>query len=103
MEEYLNREKVLEIVNEFELENRFKSWNDYREIHALFLKVPVADVRPEIYGHWMETDESIGVETAYACSECKYEVPENKLTKFCPDCGAKMLVNPNTMKETGDD
>lgn len=41
---------------------------------------------------WVETDRSIGVQTAYECSKCKYEVHESRQTNYCPNCGRKMKL-----------
>lgn len=52
--------------------------------------VEAADVQPVKRGRWIKTDKSIGVETAYACSECEYLVRESDRTNYCGDCGARM-------------
>lgn len=48
------------------------------------------DAQPEKCGAWIETDKSFGVETAYKCSNCSYEVRERERGKYCPECGRKM-------------
>lgn len=39
---------------------------------------------------WVEINDSFGVETAYGCPECKYQVRESRRTNFCPNCGLKL-------------
>lgn len=47
------------------------------------------DAQPEKYGVWIETDKSLGVETAYECSNCKCEVSESRRSEYCPKCGRR--------------
>ena len=46
---------------------------------------PTVDAVPVTYGEWIYD----GNGKAH-CSECGEEVAEQSLSKFCPDCGAKM-------------
>lgn len=53
---------------------------------------PAADAQPVKHGRWIRTDKSMGVETAYACSECGYQVRESDRTNYCGDCGSKLDI-----------
>ena len=52
---------------------------------------PTLDVRPNIHAHWVESEKGY-----FSCSNCHndamVELCENsqKLTLFCPNCGAVM-------------
>lgn len=39
---------------------------------------------------WVKTNDSFGVETAYECPDCKYQIRESRRSNFCPDCGLKL-------------
>ena len=59
----------------------------FRFQHALGL-TPVADVKPVVYGEWIEYSGDPNIIT---CSECDWGTsPEEKGFKYCPGCGAKM-------------
>lgn len=42
-------------------------------------------------GHWIKTTHTY--ETIYVCSECCYAEGDMPKRDFCPQCGAKMVVN----------
>ncbi len=49
-------------------------------------ELPVADVQPVKHGEW-----KINSDGYYPyCSECGKEPESGKMTKFCPNCGARM-------------
>lgn len=97
----ISREKVIEIINEFDLENRFNSWNDYSEMHDLISELPAADVRHEIHGYWSAENER-PKSVMYRCSVCgqiahdrpfgstRHYVKKECSLAYCPHCGAKM-------------
>lgn len=95
MDDYISREKVLEIVNEFNLENRFDSWNDYSEMHDIISELEATDVQPVRHGRW-EYYKNNGIFDIHKCSACgtPFELPMDVVPSsvfcFCPHCGADM-------------
>ena len=47
--------------------------------------IPAADVAPVRHGRWLHRKNGV----AY-CSECEIDTVEDE-TKYCPNCGAKMM------------
>lgn len=98
MDEYISREKVLEIVNEFNLENRFDSWNDYSEMHDIISELEAADIQPVKHGRWISTEE-LYYNGMTKCSCCNEEYCIEYIwnlqgdlgaVNYCPNCGARM-------------
>lgn len=53
---------------------------------SMINQCPAADVEPVKYGKW-----KFNCDGYYPyCSECNNEPDGGKLTKYCPNCGAKM-------------
>ena len=50
------------------------------------MKIPAADVKPNIKGYWIKTGYKF---ICYSCSECGYDIEKTKFN-YCPNCGAKM-------------
>lgn len=44
------------------------------------------EIRPQ--GKWICKDKFDGYELGYSCSNCR--IPEWRITRFCPNCGAEM-------------
>ncbi len=69
---------------------------------ALVEDAPIADVRPERYGHWVWNPDNLDLgHGAWQCSECHAKndnLPYDERidpmffvgSKYCPNCGAKM-------------
>lgn len=65
-------------------------------------RVPAADVRPVVRGRWVYCENTFG-QDGWMCELCHYFVPwsykerlsvaEEKLSHFCPICGAQMEVD----------
>lgn len=55
------------------------------DIH-FFVDCPLTDVQPVRHGHWIISSDGY---YPY-CSECKARL-EGKPTKFCGECGARMI------------
>ena len=56
------------------------------------MKIPAADVKPNIKGYWIKTGQSFIYPDkfiCYSCSECGYDIEKIKFN-YCPNCGAKM-------------
>lgn len=53
-------------------------------------KAPAVDAAPVVHGDWTPKETMIRHPWAfnYYCSACKLDA--NKLTPYCPNCGAKM-------------
>ena len=62
------------------LRRAVKSWNRRAETVK---DQPATDVVEARHGKWIEDHEF------FKCSECGY-LTDYRLSKFCPDCGAKM-------------
>ena len=87
MAEYIEREKVLALADDFELQlPDDEIFFSYIPIGAV-RKLPAADVRPVKRGKWERTSKSL-----YACSECGNCVVDERIAGmfYCPNCGAKM-------------
>ena len=59
------------------------------------INLPTADVAEVRNGEWLHGDTIDDGWTRYYCSECKwmtysYYKDKNDLSKYCPNCGAKM-------------
>lgn len=110
MAEYIEREKVIRILNDNignsaiksavngYPEEYFDGWTDATSEAITEVEgIPTADVRPERHGRW--TDTSINLydgssERGYQCNVCKdiFFVEQSEIVyyKFCPHCSAKM-------------
>ncbi len=102
MAEYLEREKLLEILRyrgtqyaPKPFEGGFVSgWHEaIDEIESDVEDIPAADVHPERHGRWSNDmvsymdDFNGDMHIGFQCSKCKAIL--NK-TKYCGNCGAKM-------------
>jgi len=57
-------------------------------------KLPAADVRPVVHGHWIyeEPNGANKFKGAYWCDQCHQ--PEFYKRNYCPNCGADMREQP---------
>lgn len=92
MSEYIKRERALEILNDIggcgaEPESYTAGWDE--AINAAYEAIQdetAADVAPVVHSKW-----EICCDGYYPyCLNCKAEPPGREMTKFCPNCGAKM-------------
>lgn len=89
MNEYIKREDALKITQE-----KYDIVSAYIDIH----KLPAADVAPVVHGKWLNEDfpeKTATVNDFAICSVCgemshKAEHGYAILSKYCPECGAKM-------------
>lgn len=71
-----------------------QGWNDACDyIRDMLEDMPATDVIPVVHGKWIkvkwiECDDPDGGYWIVRCSQC--DIPNNKDTRFCPHCGAKM-------------
>lgn len=92
MPEWIERETAYEMINEamtagivnvYTAEQRR---TDFEEALEAIEAVPTADVEPVRHGEW-----KICCDGYYPyCSVCKEEPIGRKMSKYCPNCGAKM-------------
>ena len=81
MTEYIERERAMQIA----FTSPFFSNALMEEIKV----IPAADVAPVIHSKW-----EICCDGYYPyCLNCKAEPPGREMTKYCPNCGAKMDKN----------
>ena len=81
MTEYIERERAMQIA----FTSPFFSNALIEEIKV----IPAADVAPVIHSKW-----EICCDGYYPyCLNCKAEPPGREMTKYCPNCGAKMDKN----------
>lgn len=61
---------------------------DVNDVHTVYLKGKrYDDVQ---YGRWQKNEQYIFVCSVCGCEAYNDEFGEQKLSKYCPDCGAKM-------------
>ena len=113
MAEYIKREAVLRAVHGQRSPCRSPAQNRMLDcLKAAVIRISAADVAPVVHGLWMPIRESemTGWDPAvagrdpiggYICSACKEEAvydcnDEFVLSKYCPNCGAKMDGGDNT-------
>ena len=78
MTEYIERERAMQIA----FTSPFFSDTLMEEIKV----IPAADVAPVVHSKW-----EICCDGYYPyCLNCKAEPPGREMTKYCPNCGAKM-------------
>ena len=92
MAEYIERETVIKALkdNVTEMESYIYFGSNLGvpedEIEDIVNEIPAADVEPVKHGRWL-----INSDGYYPyCSECKCEPDGRKMSKHCPNCGAKM-------------
>ena len=104
MAEYIDREKILELIScEMEKQKREYAFSDgvhcgLERALGIVEDYPAADVAPVRYGKWLDEDFPEKMATVHGmaiCSVCgelshKAEHGYNVLSKYCPNCGAKM-------------
>ncbi len=92
MSEHINRERALEILNDIggcgaEPGSYTAGWDE--AINAAYEAIqsePAADVAPVVHSKW-----EICCDGYYPyCLNCRAEPPGREMTKYCPNCGAKM-------------
>ena len=81
MTEYIERERAMHIA--------FTSPFFSNALMEQIKVIPAADVAPVIHSKW-----EICCDGYYPyCLNCKAEPPGREMTKYCPNCGAKMDKN----------
>ena len=52
----------------------------------IYADMPTEEIQPVVHARWIICSDGY---YPY-CSECKHEPQGREMTKFCPNCGAKM-------------
>ena len=76
--EYIEREKAINAV--------FEAYADGRSVYIALETIPAADVRPVVWGRWIDTDNYY---QRWKCSVCGCHTRDAR-PPFCPNCGADM-------------
>lgn len=97
MADYLRRDSVIDIMNEWTNECVM---SDDHELYSIVVEKNMNILDLPIYtsrsGEWLHKSLDDQDEFAYVCSECKGEeffYDESLLSRFCPNCGAEMAFN----------
>ena len=90
MDEYIKRENVLAKIDEFVKQNIAHGFPvdvfDIEMMKKMVEKLPAADVAQVVHSKW-----EICCDGYYPyCKRCRNEPQGRVMTKFCPNCGAKM-------------
>ena len=88
MADYIEREALKNQIAKNKLMAREPA---AKRILAMIDDMPAADVAPVVHGHWIICSDGY---YPY-CSVCKCEPQGREMTKFCPNCGAKMDEEDN--------
>lgn len=97
MAKYIEREKVLGVINELQRvcatevpENKADIYDDvFEEVYGEMQRIPAADVQEVKHGEWIKEKPSAFVHWhCSVCGDCYYLDEPN--AEYCPRCGAKM-------------
>lgn len=96
MAKYIEREKVLGVINELQgvcatevPKNKADIYNDvFEEVYGEMQRIPAADVQEVKHGFWEEG--KVRGQFALICSECECDAGVIYDYDYCPNCGAKM-------------
>lgn len=98
MAEYIDRKSVLDELCRDNCERTYDGTCHNCRMTETIADFPAADVAPVRYGKWLNEDFPEKMATVHGmaiCSVCgelsqKIEHGYNVLSKYCPNCGAKM-------------
>lgn len=98
MAEYIDRKLVLDELCRDNCERTYDGTCHNCRMTETIADFPAADVAPVRYGKWLNEDFPEKMATVHGmaiCSVCgelshKVEHGYNVLSKYCPNCGAKM-------------
>lgn len=74
MAEYISKDKVIEIINEFDSENRFADYSDYSEMHDI-----ISELETEYVPQWISCKEQMP-EDGISVLICSYRRTVHKAT-----------------------
>ncbi len=107
MSEYIEREKILELLGHPKFQHLMESYHKYGsaddwhdvidEIEDDIKSIHASDVVPAVHARW-ECSSALRACGMTRCSNCKImyevsslkEIGEDKFVSYCPNCGAKM-------------
>ena len=93
MSEYVSKDEVLKITCD---ECPFRGCHGPCRVYEKIAKLPAANVRPVVRGHWIGTKEAEEMGdimkefTCSVCGCCEWDCTESESFNFCPNCGADM-------------
>ena len=95
MKEYIEREIVLAITEDFLNANKNKLGypSNKAPVYHMLKTLTAADVTPVVHGRWYDENSfDFHGSPIYRCSVCNKTVADNYISfhKFCLHCGAKM-------------
>lgn len=94
MADYIRREDALFALRKAERGGSMTALTRLERAYAEIREMPAADVAEVVHGKWFWADDGY-----CRCSECTQKAPlvqplddepEAVMTKYCPNCGAKM-------------
>lgn len=85
MAEYIERERIRKALVSACLMNQNCPMFIAAKIDQMIDCEPAADVAPVVHGHWVYGEFDIP-----HCSECGNDIMPNRISPYCPNCGAKM-------------
>ena len=89
MAEYIEFETTKQAIDRIRsVYHKARNFNAVSAIDNVFgeiKEIPAADVAPVVHGNWEYGEFDIP-----HCSECGKEVKPNRISPYCPNCGAKM-------------
>ena len=90
MSEYIERQKVIEVLENARLVSDGEFWG-YNTEDMKIESIPNADVAPVVRGKWI-FKERYGHLVTHACSICSQTLTtlEGEKLNFCPRCNAKL-------------
>lgn len=102
MAKYINADELLQELDSYKFEGNLTD-TVILAVKAFVSALPVANVRPVVHAHWINTGYENSTGNIYRCSYCeKIYNPEKKAVEqtrqsekpqFCPACGAIMDEN----------
>ena len=85
MTEYIDKQVLLAEAKALAGPETGDGWDNWG-VYALINRQPVADVRPNIHGKWIEETDRVN---HWHCSECGYTIGlKFSSDNYCPQCGA---------------
>ena len=86
MAEYIERQSVLDAIPHTDEDKQISFFGAVADFVAIVSEIPAADVAPVVHSKW-----EICSDGYYPyCKRCRNEPQGRVMTKFCPNCGAKM-------------
>lgn len=92
MPEYISRDEVNNMLEQAQLiSDECGEYCGYCTEDIDISAIPTADVAPVVHGKWT-THRTEKHDGEWYCTECDYEPEVFTGSNFCPNCGAKMVL-----------